>query len=431
MKHTNWIKIISATVLVAVEPLAELVDTILLGFSTPIWVASLAATNVFFSSFCWIFNFLSFGLSARLAHARDGNRLGAQIVAGLLLATILGLTFTPILLLGKNYFLQEVLAIPESIGSSTEIYWSIRVIGFPLTILALAVNGILRGLGRFDLALMMVLTITLVNSLVTSIGLFIFDYGIGAAAFGTVLGYALGVIPALIWIVACYARQNFAWPTKDELFSIGSEGLQVFGRSGALTLCFFIMTALISRLGAVPLAAHQVSMQIWIFSAYVIDGLALIAITDGGYALGRKQYAEFSLLAKQLLKQGNVLGVLFSLGLLILTIPIMNHFTITPEIENALMSLWWIVVLTQPLNAYVYVTDGLLFATRDFSGMRQVMWLALIAFLPFAWVNYSLNSLVGIWLALVFVNIVRSFGNYLLLKRFTNNQSSNASRRNI
>lgn len=398
--------------------MAELIDTVLLGYCSPMWIASLAATNVFFSSFCWVFNFLSFGFSARLAHARESRRLGAQIFAGLFLAFVLGLVLTPILFFGKEFFLKEVLSIPDSIWVSTETYWSIRVAGFPLTVLALAVNGVLRGLGRFNLAMGMVFAIASVNCLITSLGLFVFKFGIGAAAFGTVVGYGVGVIPVLVWIIFRYIKPQSLWPTKNEMFSIGSESIHIFGRSGALTLCFFIMTALISRLGAIELAAHQISLQVWIFSAYAIDGLALIATTDGGYALGRKKYMDFFSLAKRLLSQGFILGCLFSVGLLILTIPIMNHFATSPALEHALMSLWWLVVLTQPLNAYIYVTDGLLFATRSFSGMRTMMWLALLIFIPVAWVSYSLNSLLGIWLGLVLINIIRSLGNRFLLNQY-------------
>ena len=423
MKNIGWKKLLSAIFLVGMEPLAELVDTTLLASCSPLWVASLAATNVFFSSFCWVLNFLLYGFGTRVAHARDSGRLGAQIFAGLILAGLCGLGLTPILLLGRDFFLREVLSVPDSILETTRTYWTIRVSGFPLTVFAIAISGILRGLGHFNLALIMVGTITMSHVLVSSIGLFILNYGIGAAAAGAVIGFAAGVIPAFIWIVWRYLLPRFSWPTREELLSIGSDSLHIFGRSGALTLCFFVMTALISRLGAIPLAAHQISLQIWIFSAYIIDGLAMIAMSDGGYALGQKKYGEFFSLGRQLQIRGIALGFLFLLVLAFLRGQVMEHFATSQGMEDALLSLWWIVILTQPLNAYVYVTDGLLLAARKFSGLRQVMWLGLFAFLPLAAMSYFLANLVGIWLSLVIFNGCRAIGNYLLMGRLRNELS--------
>ena len=91
-------------------------------------------------------------------------------------------------------------------------------------------------------------------------------------------------------------------------------------------------------------------------------------------------------------------------------------FTADPETDAILRGrLWFFLCLAQPINAGVFVYDGLMYATQSFSCSRTVMLTGFVfAFAPLlALTQWRLHALWGVWGAKAAHNVWRLAGAVL------------------
>ena len=399
---------IPAIAALGLEPIAEMIDTALLGQFNSLWVAAAAATNTFIGSFTWVFNFLSYSVTSQIGQNIGSKNEGALlglIKLSIMLSLGIGLSVTLILMLGKNFFLEHILGANLQLRDATEVYWNIRILGFSLSLLSLALMGILRGLQQFNLCLLIILIITGTNAVGSYLCLYHFSLGMRGVAWSTVLGFAMGNIVSLYWLTC--RQKFFRWSLKGNIpiglvKNFSKDSLNLFGRSACLTTSIFLMSAMATRLGSLSLAAHQITMQLWLFTSFFTDGLAVTAASLGSKLIGEANMDLHRLLSKRLLLGGFICGVLFSLIYGIGKNLIMPIFSQDPELKIILDEIWYILVLMQPINGLVYVYDGILFGTRDYAFLRKRMLEGLfMVFLPsLIAVSLLINKLFGIWLCL-------------------------------
>ena len=410
---------------VALEPMAEMIDTGVLGHVNTIWVGSLAATNATLGSFAWLFNFLSYGVTAQIAQSLGSGKktaLGAHILTALFMALAIGLGVgVPLLLFGKQ-LLHTVMGASGQLLIESQAYYSIRVIGYPLTILSISLIGILRGLQKIPLTMGIVLLTTFVNAVGTYLSVFHYEWGIEGAAWATVLSFFAGDCVALGWLWS--RRADFGldrgWRIDwKDVMNLGSDGLNLAGRTGILSLSFFIITAFATRLGTTAVAAYQVALQAWLLAAYFIDGLAITATSLGGKLLGRGDFENQQLLARRLVHLGVGVGSGFFLFYWFAETWVQGLFTNRPEIMALLGTIWFWLAVSQPMNAVAYVYEGILFGARDFAFLRKRMVEGfLFVFLPLVlWGFLKAESLLGLWLALIGLNAYRMVSGWWGCKR--------------
>ncbi|MCB1135757.1 MAG: MATE family efflux transporter [Chlamydiia bacterium] len=405
---------------VALEPMAEMIDTAVLGHSNTVWVGSLAATNACLGSFAWLFNFLSYGVTAQVAQSLGAGRrdaIGAHILTALLMALVIGLGMGALLILLEQQLLGRVMGASGELLEESRVYYSIRVIGYPLTILSISLIGILRGLQKISLTMTIVIVTTLVNAVGSYLAVFHYGWGIHGAAWATVLSFLAGDSIALSWLwrhrreFGLEGRWNLEW--KD-VMDLGADGVNLAGRTGALTLSFFIVTALATRLGTTVVAAYQVALQAWLLAAYCMDGLAITATSLGGQLLGQGERAAHHLLSRRLVHLGLLVGGCFFLFYWIAETWVQGLFTNRPEVMVLLSGIWFWLSISQPINAVAYVYDGILFGAKDFVFLRKRMMEGFaLVFLPLAlWGFLKMESLLGLWLALIGLNIYRMISGW-------------------
>lgn len=410
---------------VGLEPMAEMIDTAVLGHANTTWVGSLAATNACLGSFAWLFNFLSYGVTAHVSQSLGAGKkdaLGAHILTALLMALVIGLGMGALLLLFGQQLLGTVMGASGELLVESQMYYSIRVIGYPLTILSISLIGILRGLQKIPLTMGIVLLTTLVNALGTYLAVFHYGWGIEGAAWATVISFLAGDCVALGWLWRY--RRDFGlgggWKVDwNDVMDLGSDGINLDGRTGILTLSFFIITAFATRLGTTVVAAYQVALQAWLLAAYCMDGLAITATSLGGQLLGKGDLGAHRLLSRRLVSLGLGVGSSFFLFYWLAETWVQGLFTNRPEIMALLGTIWFWLAASQPINAMAYVYDGILFGAKDFVFLRKRMMEGfLLVFLPLAlWGFLKAESLLGLWLALIGLNGYRMLSGWWGCKR--------------
>ncbi|EIE23957.1 hypothetical protein COCSUDRAFT_62487 [Coccomyxa subellipsoidea C-169] len=197
------------------------------------------------------------------------------------------------------------------------------------------------------------------------------------------------------------------------------DGLNMLIRSATLQATFFLALSVAGRLGTASLAAHQVVAQLWLLTSYVVDGFAVAGTVLGSRLAASAEPAalrNFRVLTLRLVGMGLAVGLASAAAIWTNEESIIALFTSDPETKSTLQGrLWFFLCLAQPINAAVFVYDGLMYATQSFACARTVMLTGfVIAFAPLlALTEWRLHALWGVWGAKAAHNVWRLLGSVL------------------
>ena len=162
------------------------------------------------------------------------------------------------------------------------------------------------------------------------------------------------------------------------------DALNMFGRSILLQLSFFIAMIVASRkLPVAGLAAHHLTAQLWLVCSYIVDGFATIGTIYGSRLYSIKSIKKLRSLTVRLLSYGVSLGFFFCVIFLAFGSEARKLFAGDEQTNYYLGKTWMLVTFAQPVNAVVFVLDGLMYATKSFAFAREVMVAGVgVVFLP-------------------------------------------------
>ncbi len=395
----------------AADPLVSLVDTAFVGQLGSTALGGLGVAAAVFSIAFFLFNFLAYGTTPLVAGAVArgdaaeagriaGAALGLGLMIGVVVAAVLGVVAEPVLrLMGAEGELLEAAAV----------YLRIRVIGMPALLLATVAHGIFRGHQDTRTPLWVVIGISAANLILDPIFIFGFGWGLPGAAWATMLAQWSG---AAVFVMLFAARRQqlalrWTWPTRQALGPLAGAGRALVIRSGALLAAFTLATAVATRQGEEVVAAHQVAVQLWIFLALVVDALAIAAQALVGLHLYERSYLA-ARYARRLLAWGLGSGMVLLLVMAAGRPLLPGIFSNDPDVVAQVESVYLFIVLMQPLNAVVFVWDGIAIGASRFAflaGSTVAAGLATAAVLVV--VQQQGWGLPGVWWALVAMMAVR------------------------
>ncbi|MCP4911622.1 MAG: MATE family efflux transporter [Oligoflexia bacterium] len=405
------------------EPLASIVDNALIGRMSTSWLASLALALALLNSITWMFNFLVHGPTQAVSdHEAQNNPelLAKRVKVSLVLALIVGVLCSLFL----TFFQDQLFAVA---GGSTELrenfdqYFNVRVYGHTFLILGVTTLSILRGLGRVKASFWLTMLTTGANIILTSLFLFVFEMGIMGAALGTILSGILGLIISTILIFQDERiKQNFfkVQMDKNNILRFGKNSLNLLGRSGMLSITFFVSTKVAANVGTTELATHQILLSSWLFVSFFLDGLAITGNIWGARLYGKGDFQNLSLCFKRLLLMGGVLGLVFTVIYYFFDQSILNIFTNDQSVIQAGLQIWWLIVFAQIISAIAFVYDGLIFGLEGFDFLRTHMIIGvLVIVVPQMYYAYEAKQLFWIWSALVTLNFYRAASGFYYVRK--------------
>ena len=147
-------------------------------------------------------------------------------------------------------------------------------------------------------------------------------------------------------------------------------------------------------------------------TSYINDGFADVGTMLGGRLWGAAHMAQLRTLARRLLLMGLAVGLLALAVLLGLRPQVQRLFTHDSATRRAMDGVWLLLSLMQPVNAAVFVYDGLLYAMQAFAFKRNIVALATLGFfLPaIAWAVLYFRTLLAIWTAYALLTACRCAG---------------------
>ncbi|TYG50992.1 hypothetical protein ES288_D10G220200v1 [Gossypium darwinii] len=314
----NWhLSIALPTALaLAADPIASLIDTAFVGHLGSVELAAVGVSVSIFNLVSRLFNVPLLNITtsfvaeeqALISKSKDdgefehqGKKVLPSVSTSLALAAGLGIAEAVVLSVGSG-FLMNIMGIPmdSSMRGPAEQFLTWRAFGAPPVVIALAAQGTFRGfkdtktplyaIGKYYSMLYVSSAGTLLNAILDVILIFPFGFGIGGAVVATVISeYVNNVVDYLL---------------------VGT-----IATLGTLTLA----TSLAARQGPIPMAGHQICVQIWLAVSLLTDALALSgqALLATNYSQANYQQARkviYSVLKQIGLATGFPLAVFLFIG---------------------------------------------------------------------------------------------------------------------
>ena len=350
----------------AADPLYSVIDTAFVGhLGTPQLGAVAVGTTVFNASF-WIFSFLAYGLTPRVARAfgagdiSRASRLGVQ---ALLLAAVLGAVVTAGGLAGAPA-LVRAFGAEGRVASLAESYLTIRVLAAAPVLVALVGHGWLRGVQDTRTAMLITVAGAAANTALDYLFIFGLGWDLAGAAWSNVAGQ-LGVALAFMAVLRSRWRGVTWRPDPAAIRSLLGVGIDIVVRTGALLAAITVATSVAARMGVVALASWQIAMQVFLLLALALDSVAIAAQALVGRFLGAGDLEGAESVARRLMTWGWWVGGSLLVPVLILRGSLAGAFSNDPQVVSVTAGLLAWVALAQPLSGAAFTLDGILLGASD------------------------------------------------------------------
>lgn len=390
----------------AAEPLYVLTDTAIVGHLGTTQLAALALAASVLSAVVTLCNFLAYGTTAQVARlhgAGEQARAGEVAAQALWLATGLGVAVAA----ACAAFAGPLMTLVGGSGEVAELaarYLRLSAPGVPCALIALSAQGYLRGVGDLRTPLIVLVVANAVNVVLEVALVYGLDTGLDGSALGTVVAQlGMGAAFVVLLLRASSAAQASRRPQPTILRRLARTGGHILVRTGSLLLAFLVAGAVLARIGAASLGAHQVAFQLFIFLALVLDAIAIAGQVLVGRMLGAGRSDEAWAAARRMCWWSVLVGLVMAGGLLALEDLLPRAFTSDPAVLERAHELWPLFALMLPIGALVFALDGILLGAGDTRYLARAMaFSSLVVFVPIALAALHFGwGVTGVWWGLV------------------------------
>ena len=304
-------------------------------------------------------------------------------------------------------------------------YFRIVMGGMAFNVVSMVINAAQRGAGNTRISL----TTNLVSNLVNVV----FDYlligghfgfpalGVAGAAIATVIGSVCG---CALSILSMLHRDNFICIRevkktgfdKATVRAITNIGSSTLAEQAFLRIGFMTFAVIVARLGTIPMAAHQIGMNLMSICFSFGDGLSVASVALVGQSLGRGRPD----LARV---YGNVCqrcGLLFACGLSVIFLTLGQRIFGLFSEDPAILSYGRMIMMVMMVEVFLQISQvvfsGCLRGAGDTVFTAVVSLVSVLAVRPLmGWLLcYPAGlGLFGAWLGLLSDQFVRFLMTYL------------------
>ncbi|MDT0648682.1 MATE family efflux transporter [Autumnicola edwardsiae] len=412
------------------EPLISLTDIAVIGNVEENSIEALAAAGIvgsFLSAIIWIVAQTKTAISAIVSQHLGANRLHAVKT---LIPQAIGFNFlfSLVIYAVTAFFAEAIFSAYNAEGlilQYSENYYQIRALGYPLTLVTFAIFGVFRGLQNTLWAMKCSLTGAVVNValdylLVYGVEGYIPAMHLEGAAFASLAAQGTMLIMAL-WFFFKKTPFHFklSFNINPQMRPLLLMAANLFVRTAALNFAIYLANAYATDYGNNYIAAQSILMNIWLFFSFFIDGYANAGNAIGGRLLGARDYKNLWELSKKI----SLYAVLIALILMgicgIFYEEIGLLFNKEATVLALFSSVFWIVLLMQPVNAIAFMFDGIFKGLGEAKYLRNVLLVAtFLGFTPTLLISdYFGLKLHAIWMAFFVWMLIRSSALVIQFRR--------------
>ncbi|KAL1106398.1 hypothetical protein V6Z11_D04G201000 [Gossypium hirsutum] len=419
----------------AIDPFAQLMETAYIGRLSSVALASAGVSVSIFNVVSKLFNIPLFSVATSFvaedisrnaienlsAGSTNGKALDgvaerkqlSSVSTALLLAILIGIFEALALSLGSGLFLK-LMGVPSTsdMHVPAKQFLSLRALGAPAVVVSLALQGIFRGIKDTQTPVFCLG----VGNLSSILFFPLFMYGLRMGVTGAALSTVLSQYIVAFLMIRYLNKKVVLLPPKMGALQFGSyikSGGFLIGRTLSVLITMTLGTSMAARQGSLPMAAHQICMQVWLAVSLLTDALATSAQALIASYLSEGELETVKEIANFVLKIGFVTGVLLAAILGVSFGYLVPLFTQDAEVLGILKTGVLFVSASQPINALAFIFDGLHYGVSDFPyAACSMMLLSAIssAFLLFA---PKVLGLQGVWLGLTLFMALRMTAGFV------------------
>ena len=405
----------SAFVVLAAEPLYLLVDTAVVGHLGSVPLAGLGVASALMALLLVVGSFVEYGTTGRAARWYGAGRTDAAVAEGMQ-ASWLGIAIGLLMIVFGEVFAHPLTAVLSggtgAVQQAAESWFRIAVLGMPGVLLVLAGNGWMRGIQDTRSPIRIVLIANALSAAASPILVYPLGFGLEGSAIANVAAQVVGGALFLRVLLHRRAVGRADWTVMRGQLVIGRD---LIVRSAAFQVAFLTAAAVAARMGAAQIAAHQIGMQLWEFTALLLDSLAIAAQSLVGAALGGADPTFARSTAWRVAGYGFWAGMGFAAILAAGWFAIPALFTSSHAVRHQAHLLWPWFVGMQPAAGVVFALDGVLIGAGDVAFMRTITVIAAVG--AFAPLNLAALhggwGIGGVWAGLTAFILVRLVGMVL------------------
>jgi MATE family multidrug resistance protein len=390
----------------ATTPLLGVVATAVIGrLGQAHLLGAVAMSSVVFDCMFWLFAFLRMSTVALTAQALGRGDIAeerATLTRAMLVAAAAGLALI-VLQAPLGSIIYSLMGASADTTRAAEAYFHVRIWSAPFVLANYVLFGWLVGLARASVALALQVAINVTNAIAITILVVMLDLGVSGAALAAVVaeavGTAFGLIVALR-IVGARLPDVATIFDRARLIRLFLVNRDIFIRTALLIAAWGFFAAQGARSGDVVLAANSVLHNLMLVGAFFLDGFALAAEQLCGHAIGARNGTAFSRAVKLSLTWGFGFGVATTLLILALGPWLIDLMTASPEVRLAARNYLVYAAFASVIGVFAFAYDGIYIGATWTRDMRNLMIVALAAYLATWWLTLPLGN-TGLWIAIL------------------------------
>ena len=405
----------SAFLVLAAEPLYLLVDTAVVGHLGARALGALGIGTTLMALLAIVGSFVEYGTTSRAARWFGRGRRDRAIDEGLqasYLAVGIGLVVVAIGQLCAGQLVRIMTGSSSTLAGPAETWFRVALCGMPMVLLVLAGNGWMRGVQETRAPVTIVLTANGMSAAAAPVLVYVCHLGLVGSAWANL---GAQVVAAALFMRALHREASSTKPDRTVMRAQLVLGRDLIARSAAFQAAFLVATSVAARMGEAQVAAHQIGMQLWEFTALLLDSFAIAAQSLVGAALGASNPREARSLAVRVSRWGAGAGLGFAAVYAAGWVVLPRLFSSSPAVWHQAHIVWpWFVGML-PAAGVVFALDGVLIGAGDVAFLRTITIVAALGgFIPLALAAARFDwGIGGVWAGLTSFIAVRLIGMVL------------------
>jgi MATE family multidrug resistance protein len=397
-------------------PLLGLVDMMLMGHLDSVsYIGAIGLGGTIFSVMYSIFSFMRAGTTGFTAQAYGGNNhqeisYGFYRSMGIaLIATVLVLSLQrPI-----EWIAMQLLNGSDEVLRYTSDYFRVRIWAAPAVLSIYTFNGWYIGMQNTTIPMVIAILINAVNIGLSVLFVNVFNMGVAGVALGTVIAQYIGLLTAIIFMLAKYREYLIPIEKKillqaDKLKRFFKVNTDFMIRSILLVLTIAFFTNQSAKLGDDILAVNMILMQFFYIFSYFTDGFAYAGEALVGRFTGAHDHENLKKTIKYLLLWGLGLSIPFTLLYWAFPETFIHLISDQPGIAEQARPYYIYMILIPVITFAAFLWDGIYIGATAAKEIRNTMIIAsLIVFLPAWYFLMPIYGNHGLWIAFLLFMVAR------------------------
>ncbi|KAL6645136.1 hypothetical protein ACP70R_016744 [Stipagrostis hirtigluma subsp. patula] len=334
-----------------------------------------------------------------------------SVTSALIVGSILGL-LQAIFLIFSAKFVLSIMGVKSNspMQGPAVRYLTIRSLGAPAVLLSLAMQGVFRGFKDTRTPLYATVVGDAANIILDPILMFVCHMGVTGAAVAHVVSQYLITLILLCRLV----QQVDVIPASIKSLKFGRFlgcGFLLLARVVAVTFCVTLAASLAARHGPTIMAGFQICCQLWLATSLLADGLAVAgqAVLASAFAKNdnKKVIAATSRVLQLSIVLGICLTVVLGLGMKFGAGIFTKDVAVIEVIHRGIP----FVAGTQTINSLAFVFDGINFGASDYTYSAYSMVGVAAVSIPCLVYLSAHNGFIGIWIALTIYMSLRTIAS--------------------